>query len=314
MKKFIASIAVLASLALASCSEGKYWDEPSQTTEYFAFPKAAATVTLSGSETISSYEVAVGRGTSGAAQSVNVTVKSSDESVISGPATVDFAAGQSIATYVLNVNSSAMQPGVKYTATVSLPGNGETGTEVSINSANKTFSLTLDKALVWKKLGWVLYTDDWMTGMYGLPECPTYYVEIEQAEGFQRYRLVNAYGANYPYNDAGDWDPSVTSYINIIADDPNRVYVENWQEQATDWGEGNFLLGSRASVYLNGGNSADAIANAGWFGKLANGKITFPASGLVITSVDNLADGYWYANKSGLTCVDLNSLTTTNPY
>lgn len=319
-------------LLLSSCTAGQYWDEPAFTANPSpSFTKTSESLKISPDEQLDKVTVTVGRYNADAAQTVELRSYVSDPELISVPQTVTFAAGQTSATFDITL-STELEPGVSYTAEVVLPEYvcttkteaekfeaevGKVTTKADVlympNSQYK-FTLSVTRVLNWNKIGWVMYTDDFMPGLFNIdPE--SYYVEIEKADGLDRYRLVNAYGENYPYNEPGDWNPRQTGYIEIIADNHDRVYIPNWQTQPTNWGYGNFMMGSRASYYMDNGNSADAIANAGWFGTLKDGKITFPANGLLITMADNFAEGGFYvANPNGAFCVDLNTLTTDNPY
>lgn len=318
-------------LALSSCSEGKYWDEPTYSqAPACVFPKTAEKLVLAGDEQLSTVTVTVSRTIAGEAETVALASYVSDPEVAQVPESVTFAEGAYTAEF--EVSLGTVMVGTNYTVQIALPGyvrttkadvekfggelaeiaDPEANTLQSVN-ATHLFTLSLSRALIYEDLGWVEYTDDFITGMIGGVECLTYYVRIQKAVGADRYRLVNAYGEDYGYNEPGDYSETKESYIEIICDDPTRVYIPNWQIQYTDWGYGNFLMGSRASLYLENGNSADAIAEAGYFGKLENGKITFPVNGLLITTVNDLADGFWGANKNGAFLVDLNTLTATNP-
>lgn len=305
--KFAASIAALAAIALTSCSEGKYWDEPSNPSLVYAFPKTAATVALSGSESLSSYELPITRNTTGAEQTIDVTATVSDKEVLSAPATVTFANGSATANYVIGINSDKMVIGKTYTATLKLPTPAVTGDSIALGASN-TFTFTISKSWTWKSLGWVLYTDDFISSLYGVPEIPTYYVPIQEAEGSNGlYRLVNPYGAYFPYNEPGDWNASKTSYLEINAQNPQKVYIPQCA-QTLNWGDGALQCYSIAGLRLAQGNPAAAEGN---YGTLVNGKITFPAKSLLAALG---SDGWYTCNGNNAFCVDLSSLTTTNPY
>ncbi|MDE6279087.1 MAG: hypothetical protein K2M05_03860 [Paramuribaculum sp.] len=181
---------------------------------------------------------------------------------------------------------------------------------IAPSQTNCKFTLTVRLNYTWKLLGWVDYTDDYVSTFFEVPTM-TYRVPIEvpvEEAGKGLYRLVNAYGQYYPFNEPGDWDPSVTSYLEINAQNPDRVYIPTC-EQATDWGEGNFICSSLAYYYLSNGVSADKIAGAGYFGTLENGLITFPAGTLLFGMAGFNGGGLYDSNINGAFCVDLNSIS-----
>ena len=156
----------------------------------------------------------------------------------------------------------------------------------------------------WFSLGMAKYTDDFVASLFDGVEPVTYEVEIqENADKPGMYRLVNPYGAAYPYNEDGDWDTSKDYYLEINAQDPQGVYIET-QELGFDWGYGMFLASSMASQYLVN-YDLETIKGAGYCGTLADGVITFPAKALLVTAAQ--IDGFYYANVNGAFKVELPS-------
>lgn len=157
--------------------------------------------------------------------------------------------------------------------------NDGSATIKSVTPLSFTYTTT-DPNEGWDILGYVEYTEGYLCGVYGAPVV-TYYVEVQENQdepGY--YRLVNAYGADYPFNEPGDWDDSVTSYLYIDATNPDQVYIP-YSEQTLDWGNGKLVCYSLAAYYMNNGYSAEDVAQAGYFGTMADDKITFPYKGLV---------------------------------
>lgn len=145
-----------------------------------------------------------------------------------------------------------------------------------------------------KSLGIGQYTEDIVTGLFGL-EPITYEVEIlESEENPGKYRLVNPYGEVFPYNEPGDWDDSQDWPIDIYASNPDRVYFPE-QELGIDWGVGAMTIQSAAYYYMSVGNSADDVAAAGFFGTLKNGIITMPTRGILVGAMGDL----YYGNTNG---------------
>ncbi|MCM1029635.1 MAG: hypothetical protein NC342_05520 [Pseudoflavonifractor sp.] len=315
LNKIGAGLIAMLAVSFASCSEGQYWDEPNYTPAV-SFPKPAATVGILADESFDSYDVTVTRSDAAGAASVALTPSTSAPEVFTGiPTVADFPAGSSETTVTIRVNTNEMAIGTTYTLTLAAPEAAETGAgDIQSPAANATFTFKIAKNYTWKNAGWMLYTEAFVGTFYGVEDV-TYYVPVqvpEQAEGNGVYRLVNPYGAYYPYNEPGDY--SGTSYLEINAQNPAQVYIPTPQEQGMNWGEGKFILGSMAGFYLNKGQSAADIAAAGYFGTLADGKITFPASTLLVGMANYNDGGLYKANGNGSFCLDVASLTTENPY
>ncbi|MBQ8657334.1 MAG: hypothetical protein IJ527_09855 [Prevotella sp.] len=164
----------------------------------------------------------------------------------------------------------------------------------------------------WESLGTGLFTDDILISNYkgsdGNYLAPiTYEVEIQQnKEKPGLYRLVNPYGEPYPYNEEGDWDASRDWFIEIDATDPDAVTFEA-QETGLDWGDGMVSIQSIGDYFVNAGKSFADVKAAGYFGKLADGVITFPVKGILITWGE---DGPYYTNANGATSIVLPSAVT----
>lgn len=130
----------------------------------------------------------------------------------------------------------------------------------------------------WKSLGKATYCDDLISGLFGLSPV-TYQVEIQESEATPGvYRLVNPYGAAYPYNEDGDYDANNNYYLVINATDSNEVFLPQNQNLGIDWDYG--FMGIYGTLEP---------------GTLRQGKITFPAKGIAIYDNDNA----YYANNNG---------------
>lgn len=315
--KIAAGALALLAFSFASCSEGEYWDAPAPNNAEVSFPKAAATVSLLADDQFDSYEVIVTRANTGAAESVTLTPATTATDVFTSiPSTADFAAGSSETTVTIGVNTSAMAIGTVYTLTLASP-SAEADTipgGVLSPAANNKFTFSISKNFTWKNIGWMEYTEDFVSTFYGV-ENLTYWVPVqtpEQAEGSGIYRLINPYGEYYPYNEPGDY--SGTAYLEINAHNPAQVYIPAMQEQGMNWGEGKFSMGSIAGLRLNQGWSDERITEAGLWGTLADGKITFPVKTLLISMAGYNDGGIYMANNNGAFCLNVASLTTENPY
>ena len=150
----------------------------------------------------------------------------------------------------------------------------------------------------WQSLGLAVYCEDIVTTFFATSNV-VYEVMIEESkENPGVYRLVNPYGAAYPYNGAGDFDASENHYIEIDARNPEAVSIKQCYT-GMDWGYGEFIVWSMADYYLSNGKSAEEVAEAGYFGKLEEGVITFPAGSLIVAMTDYNNGGLYAANKDG---------------
>lgn len=148
----------------------------------------------------------------------------------------------------------------------------------------------------WKQLGTCQYTDDYLPCMFNGIDPYTYEVPIQEKEdqpGY--YRLVGPYQACNPMLEPGDYDDSEPYYLEIDACDPTGVYIP-LQPSGLTVTDAEICLYSLAAYYLDNGNSVDAVKNAGYFGNLVDGEITFPVKGLCFTEGE---DGPYYANSNG---------------
>ena len=133
----------------------------------------------------------------------------------------------------------------------------------------------------WNSLGMGYYTEDCLLNWFTEDVC-TYEVEIqEDAAKPGVYRMINPYGAPFPYNEEGDWDASRDWNIVVNAEDPDGVYILK-QETGLDWGYGMFVIQSTGAYFMeDGGYDFDTVKGAGYMGTLKDGHITFPEKGLI---------------------------------
>ena len=157
----------------------------------------------------------------------------------------------------------------------------------------------------WESIGWCKYTDDIVAPMWDAPVV-SYYVEVLQnTEAPGMYRIVHPYGADYPYNDPGDYDETV-HYFEIDATDPAKVWFDEI-DLGFAWDSGEmYAMSYYAYVLATGGSEEDAAPYAG---KLEDGKITFPVKGILYAD----DDGAYLSNASGAFCLDLSNPLAERP-
>ena len=236
------------------------------------------------------------RHTTSSALSVSLDVTENTDDVFEVPSTVAFASGESETSFTISFPNSDV--GVTYTLSLEVP---EEYVGIYMDGYWQT-SLSIER-VKWNSLGNATYTDDFMTTFYSVGN-QTYEVEIQEKDSAPGlYRLVNPYGAAYPWNETyddgtADWDTSQDWYFYIDAQDPDGVYIE-LQETGMDWGYGNIIMGSLAYYYMVYYDyTLDEMISYGYTGTLADGVITFPSNTLLICMPD-YSSSYYYANSNG---------------
>lgn len=131
----------------------------------------------------------------------------------------------------------------------------------------------------WNSLGYVEYTDGYMCAGY-LTGIVSYYVEVQESEDFDGYiRLVDPYGASYPLNEEGDWNPKLNAYLYIDMETPETVVVE-YSEQNINWdNQGYLICYCLALNEIAGGATVNDVADL--LGSYKDNVITFPFRSLM---------------------------------
>ena len=214
------------------------------------------------------------------------------------PSSVTFESGSDVATAIVTFDIKDIKGNYTYNMTVSIP-----GTE---NSAFTQSSVTFNVLYTtWVDLGYCKYTDYFISTFFGV-ENITYEVQIlEHPVNKGLYRLVNPYGENYPYNDPGDWDASVDSFMYVNAMNAKQVYICDEKgnaavyESTTDWGYGNFLMTTLGSYYIMNGNSVGAVQNAGYLGYVEDGVMYLPSNNVLCGMADYEGGALYQNNFAG---------------
>ena len=193
------------------------------------------------------------------------------------PSSVTFESGSDVAKAVVTFDINNIQGNHAYDMTVSIPGTEDSAFTQSAIQFNVLYT-------TWIDLGYCQYTDYFVGPIYGAAPI-TYEVQIlEHPVNKGLYRLVNPYGEPFPYNDPGDWDPSVDSFLYVNAMNAQQVYICDEKgaaaicETVTNWGDGNFILTTLGAYYIMNGNSVGAVQNAGYLGYVEDGVIYLPSN------------------------------------
>ena len=162
----------------------------------------------------------------------------------------------------------------------------------------------------WVSLGYAKYTDDIVLPSFGNNPM-TYYVEVlENKDMPGLFRMVDPYGPEQPlYSYASSYKEG--SYIEIDATDPEGVWIEGWQSTGLDiQNNGLMEITSMAWYQANEqGVTKEDAKEAGLCGIYADGLITFPQKGLLISK----GSSAYYANNNGAFALDMTNLLDSIP-
>lgn len=226
-----------------------------------------------------------------ATYSLNVTYPEGADytEVFNVPSSVTFAAGSKSADVIVTFANADIEYNKDYKMTVSLAGD-------AMIYGNDSYSFNVMKPLTWTTLGDALYTDDFVTTFFGVDNV-SYKVPIQKCDQVEgKYRLVYPYGARYPYNEPGDYDTSANHYMELdctAGDD--HVFIP-MSESGMDWGYGEFLMVSLTEVFTN---TPEELYEAGYYGTLKDGVITFETGTLGVGMADYNDGGIYRANTNG---------------
>lgn len=290
---FSVLFACIAMTTLWSCDdEVEYTPAEVPNNAQVYFPSGlASTLNLSSSAT--SFTLDVLRATTGTAATVNLSVTDGTNGKLSIPSSVSFDASSNVATLTIGYNSADFPYDEFSEVSISIEEGSTTPYGIS------TYTFTVGIPAPWVSLGMATYRDDLVTTFWATGN-PVYQVEIQENQEYPGlYRLVNPFGANYPFNDPGDWDTSKDYYLEINAQDPEAVYIAESQ-MGTDWGYGFWKIWSLANYYMVRQNKTlEEVKAAGYCGTLSDGVITFPAGGLLFGMTNYNEGGYYNSNGSG---------------
>ena len=220
--KSLFSILMLLSLCVfTSCeqeNEGVIYDANNQglsfTFNTFEFSAPANNPVIS---------VPVYRAVADEAFTSSITVSTSAPGV-TAPSSVSFAAGEHETTIDINLGQE-LGVGIRATITITL-----NEADASVGGVAET-EISAYKEYVFESLGMGTFQDNWALG-------GTYSVEIQKAQGFDRYRVIDPYKEGLT-NDDGEWE-------NWIAMGTRCPYIEFWET-----GEGDLILFNNFALGIN---------------------------------------------------------------
>ena len=285
-----------AGFVFAACSEDEEVTPAPMPTgaQVFFGPEVSGTIELP--TTASQYVIPVYRANTSGAITVPINATLEEGTILSVPESVSFADGEESTELVITYNPEDIEYGKYENVKLAIADNYSTPYGYSVVNLKMG-------ATEWVSMGMGYYRDDLFTSWYAIDN-QVYALEIQKnvvVEGM--YRVVNPYGAAYPYNDPGDWDDSQDYYLVIDATDPDYVWIPTFHT-GCDWGKGEMWFLSFVQYYINGGNALDVIkaVKPELFGTFKDGIITMPANAMLAARGD---DGYWYSNPNGMFAVAL---------
>lgn len=151
----------------------------------------------------------------------------------------------------------------------------------------------------WKYIGTCHFTDDVVLPFY-YEDPVTYDVEVEMnANIWGFYRLKNPYGSVCPTK-TGTYSKD-DIYIEVHAESPNMVYIEN-QQIGRDMGGGFLCIESQGAYYMRSGCTKDEVKSMGCMGTYKDSAIIFPINGLLLGLVGG--EYLYNANTNGKFRID----------
>lgn len=288
------AFAFLVASTAASCSDDGYWDDATGgLANNVSFQTATVSQTYKEGEVAPSVTAIIMRGTAQGEQTVNLSQKSDTPDKFGVPTSITFANGETYTEVAITLKDMTVG---KY-STVITPENPSI-------SGNKSVTITItvkgeSEPADWQSIGEATYREDCMTTFFNVDNV-TYKCPIEEDKNHPgTYRLVNPYGARYPYNDPGDYDDSKDYYLTVNATNPKKVYIEQSHTGMAWSNYGEVVIWSIAGLRLNQGKTEEEVTQLGAFGSLQNGIITFPSNQLLIAMMNYNDAGLYQANGKG---------------
>lgn len=278
INKIFAAILCLMTIVLGSCKEDTYSPAEMLQTAQVYFPSDGQSVyDLVMANDYVSVSVPLHRVKTDDKITVNVTATGADGDTIKVAKTVTFEEGSNAAMISIDVKTAEL--GYDNFKTINLSIADE-DYKTPYGYSSKTIIVGVPAP--WVSLGDATYIEQFVGVLFGVDNIK-YPVEIQENNlipGF--YRLVFPYDGKYEYNGDGQWDDTQTYYLEIHAENPDKVYIST-QAVGMDWGYGMFMVGTLAGYYHDKGDEAKAEP---YYGTLVDGVLTFPANSLLLAMTD----------------------------
>lgn len=225
----IFNIVSLSAVLLASCNTDKINVIYTPDSAGYSFTTKATSFTIPATDPV--FSVKVFRNTVEGSATLNIT-STSTHNVFSIPSTVTFESGEGAADLPISMTNEAAI-GIIYNLKLTISSE-----DVSVGGVN-AIDLKVNLAYNWISLGMGQFYDSWT--LYSIPD-----VEILQAEGFERYRVMQPYTEELLLE--AEWEGWLGG--------PQSDYIEFWvidDEKHVKW-DTNWYAG-----LLYGGDAASPI-------------------------------------------------------
>lgn len=251
LNKLTVFLGSLAAVAFVSCSEGKYWNEPSTVSEVYAFAKPSETLSIPADSQIpTSFDVTISRNTTAGDATVPVEFKSNSP-LLTGPSQISFASGSSSATYTISI-ANGVKAGLDYQATLSLAQPKDSLEIVKKENLKFTFKLSQVLVLKWEAAGTAATTETCF-GASEPTDVPVLKAVNWPIEGEQLMKLESPYYYMFGEDSAKGCDISF-----ILDDQDNAVSMQKaWQYTGIIYDGSYLFFGTPAEYggyFLNDGN------------------------------------------------------------
>lgn len=289
-------VALTSAMAFTACDDD---DDINVTGDEFnvpgAFFKAQYDNEVVLGETDTEFTVTLNRSNPSGVYTVNITSETTStapdaSSAFTVSPSVTFADGESTATILVSFDVNELEPITPYELKISVADGFDT--PYTLNTVNYTVMY-----VPWTDLGEGQYTDFFVGTFFGVANV-TYPVQVLEHPTMKGlYRLVNPYGAAYPYNEPGDYDTSKDYFFYINATDPDAVFFSDRDgkpahfSSGMNWGYGQFIMSGLATYYLLRGDAASA---ADYYGTMKDGHIYM--KGLLCAMADYNNGGLYSPN------------------
>lgn len=296
----------------ASCSEGSYYEPYDTTSEKtYSFEQKESNYVLTPVDTVTQLAVKVFRSNANGNDTIPVSVNLNNDVMTYDTAAVIFENGKDCAEFIIDVDFDRIIVGSKYTAKVAFVVDSVRFFEHNYSiTGNNSTSISMQIEYTWQSIGNALYTEDLITTLFTTQNL-TYEVAAEQAvQNPNIIRLVDPYGAAFPYNAPEDYDASKKHYMLFNCEDPEGVYMDGFHYSGMDWGYGECIFGCMAYYYMANGKTLEEVKAAGFCGTLdENLCITFAPSVMLFGMADYNDGALYKSNVNGLFKVDLSKTT-----
>lgn len=316
-KSTLVALVALMGLATTSCvNEYDYDAATSEGSKVFFSKDLASTVDVSFDD--NKFQVAVSRTSTEGELTVPLDVAISEGSIFTAAAnSVTFADGEATAYLTFNYDPAKVEYGHYDDITVTIADESLAtiyGVSAYAFKAGKTEWKLMDTTA-----GKAYYRDDIMAGLFGVAN-ETWSVKVyESVAAPGRYMVEDPYGLDaYRYSSFWSTEDEIEEYYalttgvtpNMIinAQDPNYVYVEEFELPYSSLFDFNMTITTYVQYNLDNGTSLETIKKnrPQWFGKVEDNVISMPASQMLFTKDGELWN---YVNTNGLFAVALPGAT-----